>query len=70
MINSGQAGFAWQILAPIGISGTSRIGAPSTEEPQLTSKLEFLPVKQERFAESGFVALAAMDHVRFVMDDQ
>ena len=33
--------------------------APSTEDPQLTSKLVFLAVKQKRFDESGFVALAA-----------
>ena len=43
----------------MGFSGTSQICAPSTEDPQLTSKLVFLTVKQERFDESGFVALAA-----------
>ena len=35
------------------------MGAPSPEEPQLTSKVVFLAVKQERFDESGLVALAA-----------
>ncbi len=43
----------------MGISGTSRIGSPKTAEPQLTSKLVSLAVKQERFDESGFVDLAA-----------
>ena len=49
----------WQILAPIGTSGMSRMGAPSTDEPQLTSKVVFLVMKQERLDDSGFVALAA-----------
>ena len=49
----------WQTLAPKGISGTNLIGASSTEEPQLTSKLVFLARKQERLDELGFVALAA-----------
>ena len=35
------------------------MGAPSTEAPQLTSKVVFLALKQERFDESGLVALAA-----------
>ena len=35
------------------------MGAPSTEAPQLTSKVVSLAVKQERFDESGLVALAA-----------
>ena len=35
------------------------IGASSTEEPQLTSKLAPLALKQDRFDELGFVALAA-----------
>ena len=29
----------WQILAPIGTSGTSLIGAPGTDDPQLTSNV-------------------------------
>ena len=49
----------WQILAPSGTSGTSLMGAPSTEDPQLTSKVVFLVLKQERFDESGCKALAA-----------
>ena len=48
----------WQTLAPIGISATIR-GAPSIEEPQLTSKLVLLAVKQDRFDESGLMVLAA-----------
>ena len=35
------------------------MGAPSTEDPQLTSKVVFLALKQERFDELAFVALAA-----------
>ena len=31
------------------------MGAPSTEDPQLTSKVVFLALKQERFDESGFI---------------
>lgn len=49
----------WQTRAPRGISGTNLIGASSTEEPQLTSKLAPLALKQDRFDELGFVALAA-----------
>ena len=52
--------FHWQTLTPIGISGTSRMGAPSTEDPQLTSKVVFLVLKRVRFDESGCVALAAL----------
>ena len=36
------------------------MGAPSTEDPQLTSKVVFLVLKRERFDESGCVALAAL----------
>ena len=35
------------------------MGAPSTDNPQLTSKVVFLVLKQERFDDSGIVALAA-----------
>ena len=48
----------WQTHAPTGISATNWMGAPSTEDPQLTSKVVFLAVKQERFDESGLMALA------------
>ena len=49
----------WQTLAPTGISGTSLIGAPSTEDPQLTSKVVFPCIEAGAFDESGLVARAA-----------
>ena len=60
----------WQTLAPTGISAINWISAPSTEEPQLTSKAVFLAVKPERFDESGLVALAAWITCDLSLDHQ